>query len=189
MYDWIEQQTGLEAAYVGELVSVSVDSGLTLTNGEPLTIGGSDSLKIIIRGADAESCGKIAEAVKTYMEQQQGNLNTRLGSHELVLLSGSVWQHNEHGCDESTDSLQKFDLWLGNNHCRCKSSIFRRPKQYYTLLMKENGLEDTTDAEQSIVEEEQLVPENPAVSKKYVVLGAVLFALYICCGPVYGVYF
>ena len=67
LYDWIEQQTGLEAAYVGELVSVSVDSGLTLTNGEPLTIGGSDSLKIIIRGADAESCGKIAEAVKTYM--------------------------------------------------------------------------------------------------------------------------
>lgn len=87
LYDWIEQQTGLEAAYVGELVSVSVDSGLTLTNGEPLTIGGSDSLKIIIRGVDAESCGKIAEAVKTYMEQQQGNLNTRLGSHELVLLS------------------------------------------------------------------------------------------------------
>ena len=63
LYDWIEQQTGLEAAYVGELVSVSVDSGLTLTNGEPLTIGGSDSLKIIIRGVDAESCGKIAEAV------------------------------------------------------------------------------------------------------------------------------
>lgn len=45
LYDWIERQTGLEAAYVGELVSVSVDSGLTLTNGEPLTIGGSDSLK------------------------------------------------------------------------------------------------------------------------------------------------
>ena len=63
LYDWIEQQTGLEAAYVGELVSVSVDSGLTLSNGEPLTIGGSDSLKIIIR-VDAESCGKIAEAVR-----------------------------------------------------------------------------------------------------------------------------
>lgn len=45
LYDWVEQRTGLEAAYVGELVSVSVDSGLTLTNGEPLTIGGSDSLK------------------------------------------------------------------------------------------------------------------------------------------------
>lgn len=87
LYDWVEQRTGLEAAYVGELVSVSVDSGLTLTNGDPVTIGGSDSLKIIIRGTDAESCGKIADAVKTYIEQQQENLNTRLGSHELVLLS------------------------------------------------------------------------------------------------------
>ena len=56
--------------------------------------------------------------------------------------------------------------------------------------MKENGLEDTTDAEQSIVEEEQLVPENPAVSKKYVVLGAVLFAFVyaaiLCMGYIFN---
>ena len=176
LYDWIEQQTGLEAAYVGELVSVSVDSGLTLTNGEPLTIGGSDSLKIIIRGVDAESCGKIAEAVKTYIEQQQGNLNTRLGSHELVLLS------------EVSGNIMKMDVMnqqtvyrnliygLETTIAAAKAAFSEDQKQYYTLLMKENGLEDTTDAEQSIVEEEQLVPENPAVSKKYVVLGAVLFA-------------
>ena len=190
LYDWIEQQTGLEAAYVGELVSVSVDSGLTLTNGEPLTIGGSDSLKIIIRGVDAESCGKIAEAVKTYMEQQQGNLNTRLGSHELVLLSEVSGNIMNMDVMNQQTVYRNLIYGLETTIAAAKAAFSEDQKQYYTLLMKENGLEDTTDAEQSIVEEEQLVPENPAVSKKYVVLGAVLFAFIyaavLCMGYIFN---
>lgn len=190
LYDWIEQQTGLEAAYVGELVSVSVDSGLTLTNGEPLTIGGSDGLKIIIRGVDAESCGKIAEAVKTYMEQQQGNLNTRLGSHELVLLSEVSGNIMNMDVMNQQTAYRNSIYGLETAIAAAKAAFSEDQKQYYTLLMKENGLEDTTDAEQSIVEEEQLVPENPAVSKKYVVLGAVLFAFIyaavLCMGYIFN---
>ena len=190
LYDWIEQRTGLEAAYVGELVSVSVDSGLTLTNGEPLTIGGSDSLKIIIRGVDAEFCGKMTEAVKTYMEQQTEKLRSKLGGHELILLSESS------GMVMSTEVMkQQVDYrnsiyGLETTIAAAKAAFSEDQKQYYTLLMKENGLEDTTDAEQSIVEEEQLVPENPAVSKKYVVLGVVLFAFIyaavLCMGYIFN---
>ena len=179
LYDWIEQQTGLEAAYVGELVSVSVDSGLTLTNGEPLTIGGSDSLKIIIRGVDAESCGKIAEAVKTYMEQQQGNLNTRLGSHELVLLSEVSGNIMNMDVMNQQTAYRNSIYGLETAIAAAKAAFSEDQKQYYT-----------TDAEQSIVEEEQLVPENPAVSKKYVVLGAVLFAFIyaavLCMGYIFN---
>ncbi len=176
LYDWIEQQTGLEAAYVGELVSV--------------TIGGSDSLKIIIRGVDAESCGKIAEAVKTYMEQQQGNLNTRLGSHELVLLSEVSGNIMNMDVMNQQTAYRNSIYGLETAIAAAKAAFSEDQKQYYTLLMKENGLEDTTDAEQSIVEEEQLVPENPAVSKKYVVLGAVLFAFIyaavLCMGYIFN---
>ena len=177
LYDWIEQQTGLEAAYVGELVSVSVDSGLTLTNGEPLTIGGSDSLK-------------IADAVKTYMEQQQENLNTRLGSHELVLLSEVSGNIMNMDVMNQQRAYRNSIYGLETTIAAAKAAFSEDQKQYYTLLMKENGLEDTTDTEQSIVEEEQLVPENPVVSKKYVVLGAVLFAfIYVavlCIGYIFN---
>ena len=189
LYDWVEQRTGLEAAYVGELVSVSVDSGLTLTNGDPVTIGGSDSLKIIIRGTDAESCGKIADAVKTYIEQQQENLNTRLGSHELVLLSEVSGNIMNMDVMNQQTAYRNLIYGLETTIAAAKAAFSEDQKQYYTLLMKENGLEDTTDAEQSIVEEEQLVPENPAVSKKYVVLGAVLFAFIyaavLCMGYIF----
>ena len=143
LYDWIEQQTGLEAAYVGELVSVSVDSGLTLTNGEPLTIGGSDSLKIIIRGVDAESCGKIAEAVKTYMEQQQGNLNTRLGSHELVLLSevsGNIM--NMDVMNQQTayrNSIYGLETAIAAAKAAYAHSFIRRMSDGYNTVISEDG--------------------------------------------------
>lgn len=116
-------------------------------------------------------------------------MNTRLGSHELVLLSEVSGNIMNMDVMNQQTAYRNSIYGLETTIAATKAAFSEDQKQYYTLLMKENGLEDTTDAEQSIVEEEQLVPENPAVSKKYVVLGAVLFACYICCGPVYGVYF
>lgn len=185
--EWVEQQTGI---YVGELISVSVDSGLTLNNGDPVTIGGSDSLKITISGIDAETCGKIAEAVKAYVEQQQEKLNSKLGSHELILLSESS------GTVMSTDMIkQQVDYRntiysLEATIAAAKAGFSEDQKQYYALLMKENGLEDTTDIEQNSEGEEQTITVSPAVSKKYVVLGVVLFAfVYIailCMGYIFN---
>ena len=190
LYDWVEQQTGMEAAYVRELIFVSVDSSLTLSNGDPVTIGGSDSLKIVISGKDAETCEKIAEAVKTYVEQQQEKLSSKLSSHELLLIS------------ESSGTIMSIDVMnrqvdyrnaiynLEATIAAAKAGFSEDQKQYYALLMKENGLEDITDVEQDDVEEEQPVTASPAVSKKYVVLGAVLFAfvyaVILCMGYIFN---
>ena len=190
LYDWVEQQTGMEAAYVGELISASMDSSLKLSDGDTVIIGESDSLKITISGTDAETCGKIAEAVKTYIEQQQEKLSSKLGSHELTLLSESV------GTVVSTD-VMKQQVDYRNTICNLEATIAAAKagfsedqKQYYTLLMKENGLEDITDAEQDNEAAEQTVVASPTVSKKYVVLGAVLFAFVyaaiLCMGYIFN---
>ena len=190
LYDWIEQQTGLDAAYVGELISVSVDSALTLTNGDPVTIGGNDSLKIIIRGIDAEACGKIAEAVKAYVEQQQEKLNSQVGSHEVVLLSevsGNIM--NMDVMNQQTtyrNAIYNLEAAIAT----AKAGFSEDQKQYYALLMNENGLEDITDAEQDNEAADKTVAASPAVSKKYVVLGAVLFAFgyaaILCMGYIFN---
>lgn len=190
LYDWVGQQTGIETAYVRELISTSVDSELMLSNGDSVTIGGSDSLKITIIGTDAETCGKIAEAVKTYIEQQQEKLSFKLGSHELILLSESA------GTVVSTDVMkQQVDYRntiynLKTTIATAKKDFSEEQKQYYTLLMKENGLEDITDAEQDNEVAEQTVVASPTVSKKYVVLGAVLFAFIyaaiLCLGYIFN---
>lgn len=190
LYDWVEQQTGIETAYVRELISTSVDSSLKFSNGDTVSIGGCDSLKITISGIDAETCGKIAEAIKTYIEKQQEKISSKLGSHELILLSESA------GTVVSTD-VMKQQVDYRNTICNLEATIAAAKagfsedqKQYYALLMKENGLEDITDVEQDDVEEEQPVTVSPAVSKKYVVLGAVLFAfvyaVILCMGYIFN---
>ena len=190
LYDWVEQQTGIETAYVRELISTSMDSSLKFSNGDTVSIGGCDSLKITISGTDAETCGKIAEAVKTYIEKQQEKISSKLGSHELILLSESA------GTVVSTD-VMKQQVDYRNTICNLEATIAvakagfsEDQKQYYALLMKENGLEDITDVEQDDVEEEQPVTASPTVSKKYVVLGAVLFAfvyaVILCMGYIFN---
>lgn len=190
LYDWVEQQTGIETAYVRELISTSVDSGLKFSNGDTVSIGGCDSLKITISGTDAETCGKIAEAVKTYIEKQQKEISSKLGSHELTLLSESA------GTIVSTD-VMKQQVDYRNTICNLEATIVAAKagfsedqKQYYTLLMKKTSLEDITDAEQDNEAANQTVAASPSVSKKYVVLGAVLFAfvyaVILCMGYIFN---
>lgn len=190
LYDWVEQQTGIETAYVRELISTSVDSSLKFSNGDTVSIGGCDSLKITISGTDAETCGKIAEAVKTYIEKQQKEISSKLGSHELTLLSESA------GTIVSTD-VMKQQVDYRNTICNLEATIVAAKagfsedqKQYYTLLMKKTSLEDITDAEQDNEAANQTVAASPSVSKKYVVLGAVLFAfvyaVILCMGYIFN---
>lgn len=190
LYDWVEQQTGIETAYARELISTGVDSSLKFSDGDTVSIGECNSLKITISGIDAETCGKIAEAVKTYIEKQQEKISSKLGSHELILLSESA------GTVVSTD-VMKQQVDYRNTICNLEATIAAAKagfsedqKQYYTLLMKENGLEDITDVEQDDMEEEQPVTASPAASKKYVVLGAVLFAfvyaVILCMGYIFN---
>ncbi|MFR8844209.1 MAG: hypothetical protein ACLVGL_03635 [Waltera sp.] len=189
LYDWIEQRTGLEAAYVGELVSVSVDSGLTLTNGEPLTIGGSDSLKIIIRGVDAESCGKIAEAVKTYIEQQQENLNTRLGSHELVLLSEVSGNIMNMDVMNQQTVYRNLIYGLETTIAAAKAAFSERPKTvlYASDEGKRFGRYDRCRTEHC---GRGAAGSGKSCGKQEICgAGSCPVRLYICCGPVYGVYF
>lgn len=175
LYAWVEQQTGMEASYVGELISVSMNPNLTLNDSGSVTIGKVGSLKIVISGTDMETCGKIAEAVKDYVGQQQEKLNSKLISHELILLSESS------GTVVSTDVMkQQADYRnaiynLETTIATAKKGFTENQKQYYALLMKESGLENTTDIEQNDMEEKK-VTTSPTVSKKYIVLGAVLFA-------------
>lgn len=190
LYNWVEQQTGIETAYVRELISTSVDSGLKFSNGDTVSIGGCDSLKITISGTDAETCGKIAEAVKTYIEKQQKEISSKLGSHELTLLSESA------GTIVSTD-VMKQQVDYRNIICNLEATIVAAKagfsedqKQYYTLLMKKTSLEDITDTEQDNEAANQTVAASPSVSKKYVVLGAVLFAfvyaVILCMGYIFN---
>lgn len=178
LYDWVAQQTGIEAGYVGELISAETVSSLTIQSKtemlqQEMSLG-TNCVKVSILQSDAEACQKLAEAVKAYISEEQKQLNNELGTHALILVS------------ETTGSVMKKDLMDEQIKCRneiaslqstiatAKADFTEEQNQYYELLTWEEA-EHSEQPAQNVTAEENPVP-TPAVSKKYVLLGAVLFA-------------
>ena len=178
LYDWVSQQTGIEAGYVGELISAETVSNLTIQSKteklqQEMSLG-TNCVKVSVLQSDAEACQKLAEAVKAYISEEQKQLNNELGTHALILVS------------ETTGSVMKKDLMDEQIKCRneiaslqstiatAKADFTEEQKQYYELVNWEEA-EQSEQPAQNVTAEENPVP-TPTVSKKYVLLGAVLFA-------------
>lgn len=188
LYDWVERQTGINAAYVSELISVDTNPEILLVRDaeKQSVIIGSDCLKITVIQTDEETCSQLSDAVKGYMEQQQKSLAGKLGNHELTLLteiSGKIANTN----------IMSRQIDYGNQISDIRSRIASakegfssEQEQYYELLTWE---EETKEAEvdQKDTTEESPVLASPTVSKKYVLLGAVLFA-FVYAGILFLVY-
>lgn len=178
LYDWVAQQTGIEADYVGELISAETVSSLTIQSKteklqQEVSLG-TNYVRVSILQSDAEACQKLAEAVKTYISEEQKQLSNELGQHALVLIS------------ETTGSVMNKDLMDEQIKCRneiaslqstiaaAKADFTEEQKQYHELLTWEEA-EQLEQLAQNVTAEENSVL-TPAISKKYVLLGAVLFA-------------
>lgn len=185
LYDWVEQQTGIAAAYVGELISVDTNLEFSLGNEDKNVVLGSDTIKVTLIQADEASCEQLANAVKDYVEQQQKKLTTEAGNHVLVLLSetsGFVMDpdvmKDQVSCGDQISDLR-------SRIASAKAGFTAEQQQYYDLLTWEE-IEDA-EIDQKDTVEEQPVLDSPSVSKKYVLLGAVLFA-FVYAGILFLVY-
>lgn len=186
LYDWVEQQTGIDAAYAAELISVSTNPEIFVRNGANISTG-SDNLKVTVIQKDEETCGQLAAAVSSYMEQQQKNLVKELGNHELILLSETS------GKIISTDMMAR-QIDYGNQVSNLRSGIasakagFTADQQkYYDLLTWEEETREAEMDQKDTTTEEEPVLVSPSVSKKYVLLGAVLFA-FVYAGILFLIY-
>ena len=186
LYDWVEQQTGIDAAYAAELISVSTYPLIFVRNGANISTG-SDNLKVTVIQKDEETCGQLAAAVSSYMEQQQKNLVKELGNHELILLSETS------GKIITTDMMSRL-IDYGNQVSKLRSGIasakagFTADQQkYYDLLTWEEETREAEMDQKDTTTEEEPVLASPSVSKKYVLLGAVLFA-FVYAGILFLIY-
>lgn len=176
LYDWVEQQAGIAAEYAAELISVSTDPAKFVGNSAQNISIGSDSLKVTVMQKDEKTCEQLAEAVNSYMEEQQKNLAEKLGSHELILLSETS------GKIISTDTMgrqidycnQLINLKAGI--ASAKAGFTEDQQKYYDLLTWDEKVKEAEMDHKDAATEEKPVLESPSVGKKYVLLGAVLFA-------------
>lgn len=175
LYDWVAQQTGIEAGYVGELISAETVSSLTILSKE-MTLG-TNCIKVSILQSDTEACQKLSDAVKAYMSEEQKKLNDEFGQHALVLVSETIDSiMNKNLMNEQIRSRNEIAS-LQSTIAAAKADFTEEQKQYYELVTWEEAehSEQPEQPAQSVTAEENPVP-TPAVSKKYILLGAVLFA-------------
>lgn len=179
LYKWVEQQTGLTSAYVGELVDVKKSSEISFKNNDQKvnfeSAFESNSLKITIMQADEETCNQLTDAVKNYIEQLQKKLVTEMGEHTLSLLSetsGNIMDVDV----MDRQVLYRNDVSNGRTAIATAKSKFTEEQQkYYDLLTWEDRIEEEEIKPKEATEELATVA-TPSVSKKYILLGAILFA-------------
>lgn len=177
LYEWVAQQTGLEANYVGELISAETVSSLTIQSKteelqQEMSLG-TNCIKVTIQQADTENCTKLADAVKAYIVEQQKKLNSELGSHTIKLVSETTGIAMDRALMDEQVKCGNNIADLQTKIANAKADFTEEQAQYYELLTWKAS-EQETQIEQKPGAEEISVPA-PAVSKKYVLLGAILF--------------
>ena len=176
LYEWVAQQTGLEANYVGELISTETVSSLTIqskTEEQQEMSLGTNCIKVTIQQADTENCTKLADAVKAYIVEQQKKLNSELGSHTIKLVSETTGIAMDRTLMDEQAKCGNDIADLQTKIANAKADFTGEQAQYYELLTWKDS-EQETQIEQNPGAEEISV-QTPAVSKKYVFLGAILF--------------
>ena len=177
LYEWVAQQTGLEANYVGELISTETVSSLTIQSKteeqqQEMSLG-TNCIKVTIQQADTENCTKLADAVKSYIVEQQKKLNSELGSHTIKLVSETTGIAMDRTLMDEQAKCGNDIADLQTKIANTKADFTEEQTQYYELLTWKPS-EQETQIEQNPGAEEISV-QTPAVSKKYVFLGAILF--------------
>lgn len=175
LYDWVEKKTGIGSSFVKELIYVEASSSIPFSNGELTGTFGSNSIKIKLMQKDEKACKQLADAVKSYMEQQQEKLSLEVGDHELRLISETIGIIMSETVMSQQIEYRNACYNLRSTIATAKAAFSEDQKQYYNLLTMKEGLgeEELTAKDEK---KDQAVEESPTVSKKYILLGAVLFA-------------
>lgn len=188
LYNRVAQELGIAEEYVGELITVDTKSDVTiqLEAGEiSLT---TNYVKITIMETNEEKCKQLASIVKSYIVEQNEKLLGELGNHNAVLLSESAGiVMNKELMDDQIKRGNDITL-LQSTIATAKGNFNDEQKKYYQLLTNEETEGERTQlADIAEIEKET---EVPSVSKKYVLLGAVLFAFIyaaaLCMGYIFN---
>lgn len=170
LYEWVEEQTGISATDARELIASDERLNVEALDEGSVFDFKDNSIKIVISHTDQAECQLLAEAVKLYVESQQKELSSKLGKHKMTLLSESAAVTVDRDIlDIQADNLESMVLLL-DTYAKKKDAFTANQKSYYELLTKQE-VEESTDAAVPVVQ------SAPSVSVKYMLVGAVLFAV------------
>ncbi len=159
-----ELADGTEAAYVEELISAEIYN---------------DLLIVTVNGLNEQDCRKIADVLKTAINQETSGLKKLYGEYDIALID-EVYSEYANSALLSEQRQQIVDY---NNQVlamnRLSADLTEEQKGYYEALQEATESE-TTEKEP---EEEKEIGGFQAgyINKKYVLLGAFVGVFLVCC--------
>lgn len=182
MFQWVEEQTGMPSVGVEELISAQGKTGITVLNGVQETESGSDCLKVTIMHYDEKECERLAQCVIEYIAGQYGLLTRELGEHEVTLLSESAGIIMDTNLRDRQLFYSNTKINFSTNIAKAKGAFTEDQQVYYALLKNEYEAPEVEPETETAP-----VAAKPSISKKHVVVGAILFA-FIYAGVLFVIY-
>ena len=182
LFQWIADNSAedISPAALGELIAISRSS-------RELVAGG-DSFSVTVVHATEEQCRELAQAVVTYINQQQERVKKELGSHEIVVVNEAYSQMVDTTLLDKQRGVKKnISTWKSDVASK-KAAFSDEEWKYYNFVTmgKAQGTPEEYEKEDSASDGQQTTQEStaldmpvvtpPSVSMKYVILGMILLA-------------
>lgn len=182
LFQWIADNSAedISPAALGELIAISRSSRAL--------ISGSDSFSVIVVHATEEQCKELAQAVVTYITQQQEQVRKELGSHDIVVVNEAYSQMVDTTLMDKQRGVKKNITTWKSDVANKKAAFAEEEWKYYNFVTmgKVQGTPEEYEREDSVSDGQQTTQESttldmpvvtpPSVSIKYVILGMLLLA-------------
>lgn len=176
LHNYVKKECGIEKE-INELIALERSSYGQMQ--------GVDTVRVAVLHDDLSMCQAMADAIVSYVQQQQQRLESKVGAHKVVLLNQSV------GTVMSLDTFNQQKSCLSditaytNAAVNLKAAFTDEEWYYYNYLVagKVSANPNKDDVEGTELEESEsedapttIVVTTPGVSIKYIILGMILFA-------------
>ena len=184
MFEYVKEQCGIEQG-VGELITVGTAVGAT---SDRMLSEDINSQRVQIVHSDADICRNMMDAVISYVETKEAELQSVIGKHVITVVAQSQGVVMDQELFEKQKAVDTDMNTFQSSYAKLQQDFTDVEKQYYAYLMSEpdaqsvetEGTDVTTETEAEVIEaEETTVTQSiagPTISIKYIMLGVVLFA-------------
>ena len=148
-----------------------IDSVLSVVESSSVDLHNSNILRIRIEYTEEDMCSTLAEAVADYITNKQSEITSVVGEHEIILIGESYAEIADTSLLDSQKSLKSDLINLRTAEMKLTKDFSADQQEYFTLIcmQEQEAVEDAQEPVQNIT------AAAPGVSKKYMLMGAILF--------------
>lgn len=162
------EDAGVETVGAGEILYV-VKSNSSVYGLE--SDSGKNVFKIVAMHGDEETCRKMAESAVAFLKEKQPEIERSLGRHEVIVASESFGAVSDLTVAERQKMVLNDVATMKKTLSDAKTALTENEQSYYAYLASSEEAE--TGTEEPV--EKEAAP-SAGISKKYVLLGAVMAA-------------